>query len=282
MQPAFRSAAAALAAITLLGACTSTPHAPDSPAEVGELRPGAGYLKGYLGREELPDSLALLPPPPADGTPAHADDADAFRQLTALQKGARGTLATRDANLKFPQAAGAFACALGVTVSEQGTPHLNMLLRRTLTDAGLATYKAKDQYKRTRPFVTFSAPTCTPAEEAALSKDGSYPSGQSALGWAWALVLTELAPERADALLRGRSFGQSRGICGVHWKSDIEAGRLIGAATVARLRVNAVFQAQLAAAKQEVVQARAAGQVPPAADCASETQTLRSSSQLAP
>ncbi|HNN34763.1 MAG TPA: phosphatase PAP2 family protein, partial [Ottowia sp.] len=225
MQPAFRSAAAALAAITLLGACTSTPHAPDSPAEVGELRPGAGYLKGYLGREELPDSLALLPPPPADGTPAHADDADAFRQLTALQKGARGTLATRDANLKFPQAAGAFACALGVTVSEQGTPHLNMLLRRTLTDAGLATYKAKDQYKRTRPFVAFSAPTCTPAEEAALSKDGSYPSGHSALGWAWALVLTELAPERADALLlRGRSFGQSRGICGVHWKSDIEAG----------------------------------------------------------
>ena len=283
MQPAFRSAAAALAAITLLGACTSTPHAPDSPAEVGELRPGAGYLKGYLGREELPDSLALLPPPPADGTPAHADDADAFRQLTALQKGARGTLATRDANLKFPQAAGAFACALGVTVSEQGTPHLNMLLRRTLTDAGLATYKAKDKYKRTRPFVTFSAPTCTPAEEAALSKDGSYPSGHSALGWAWALVLTELAPERADALLlRGRSFGQSRGICGVHWKSDIEAGRLIGAATVARLRVNAVFQAQLAAAKQEVVQARAAGQVPPAADCASETQTLRSSLQLAP
>lgn len=96
-------------------------------------------------------------------------------------------------------------------------------------------------------------------------------------------MLTELAPERADALLlRGRSFGQSRGICGVHWKSDIEAGRLIGAATVARLRVNAVFQAQLAAAKQEVVQARAAGQVPPAADCASETQTLRSSLQLAP
>lgn len=132
------------------------------PAEVGELRPGAGYLKGYLGREELPDSLALLPPPPAEGTPAHADDADAFRQLTAMQKGPRGALATRDANLKFPQTAGAFACALGVTVSEQTTPHLNMLLRRTLTDAGLATYKAKDQYKRTRPFVAFSAPTCTP------------------------------------------------------------------------------------------------------------------------
>jgi acid phosphatase (class A) len=68
----------------------------------------------------------------------------------------------------------------------------------------------------------------------------------------------------------------------VHWKSDIEAGRVIGAATVARLRVNEIFQAQLAAARKEVVRARAAGQVPPAADCTSETQTLRSSLQLAP
>ena len=42
------------------------------------------------------------------------------------------------------------------------------------------------------------------------------------------------------------------------------------------------LQAQLAAARKEVVRARAAGQVPPAADCTSETQTLRSSLQLAP
>ena len=90
MHPAIRSAAAALTAITLLGACTSTPHAPVSPAEVGELRPGAGYLKGYLGREELPDSLALLPPPPAEGTPATRRPAAPRPIKAASRKSAKG------------------------------------------------------------------------------------------------------------------------------------------------------------------------------------------------
>jgi acid phosphatase (class A) len=60
-----------------------------------------------------------------------------------------------------------------------------MLMRRTLADAGLATYKAKDHYKRARPFVESKAAICTPQDEAMLRKDGSYPSGHAALGWAW-------------------------------------------------------------------------------------------------
>jgi len=275
--------AAALAASLLMTACASHAPAPTTLAEVGELRPGSGYAKGYLSRDELPDSLALVPPPPAEGSAALADDADAFRLLTALQATPRGALATQDANLKFPAAAGHFACALGISISEQATPNLNMLLRRTLTDAGLSTYKAKDSYKRTRPFVALNAPSCTPTEEAALRKDGSYPSGHSAVGWAWALVLTQAAPERADALLqRGRAFGQSRGICGVHWKSDIQAGRLMGAATVARLQSNATYRAQLAAAQSEIAAARAAGRTPAVSDCAAEAAAQTASVQLAP
>jgi acid phosphatase (class A) len=257
--------------------------APTTVAAVGESRPGSGYVNGYLPRAELPDSLALLPPPPAAGSTALAADAEAFRALTALRSGPRGAQAAQDAVLKFPQAAGHFSCALGVTISEQHTPHLNMLLRRTLTDAGLATYKAKEHYQRTRPFVAFETSSCTPNEEAALRKDGSYPSGHSALGWAWALVLTQAAPERSDALLqRGRAFAQSRGVCGVHWQSDIEAGRLVGSATVARLQTNAVFQAQLAAARSEIASARSKGLVPPAAACTAEAAALGSSTQLAP
>ena len=74
-------------------------------------------------------------------------------------------------------------------------------LNDRLTDAGLATYGAKDHYKRTRPFVANKAPSCTPAEEAMLAKDGSYPSGHASLGWAWGLVLAGIAPDRADAVL---------------------------------------------------------------------------------
>jgi acid phosphatase (class A) len=49
-------------------------------------------------------------------------------------------------------------------------------------------------------------------------KDDSYPSGHTAIGLAWALILCELFPENANLILdRGRAFGESRVVCNVHW-----------------------------------------------------------------
>lgn len=269
-----------LAAALATGACTTPP--PTSATMVGETSEGSGYLNGYLAADQLPDSLTLLPAPPTPGSTAQRLDDESFHQLVALRSTARGELARQDAQLKFPAAAQTFACALGVPVSAQDTPHLEMLLRRTLTDAGRATRKAKEHYQRIRPFVTFAQPSCTPQEENDLSKNGSYPSGHSSVGWAWALVLAEIAPDRSDALLqRGRAFGQSRGICGVHWRSDIEAGRLIGAATVARLQSDAVFSAQLALARTEVERARQRG-ASPGMQCPAHREALAESATLSP
>jgi acid phosphatase (class A) len=96
------------------------------------------------------------------------------------------------------------------------------------------------------------------------------------------LTLSEIAPDRADSILqRGRAFGQSRGICGVHWKSDIEAGRIVGAATFARLQADPVFEAQMAAARAEVTKARQRGATP-VGNCAAEAAELATSSLVAP
>ena len=272
-----------LAGLLLAGGCASparTTAPPTAPAAVGEFRPG--FLNGYLQAAELPDSLALLPAPPAAGSPAQATDDAESHELTRLLGTPRGALAVADADLSFPRATGVFSCALGVPISEQATPNLTMLLRRTLSDAALATYRAKNRYQRTRPFVAFKIPSCTPAMEAMLAKDGSYPSGHAAIGWAWALLLTELAPDRADVILqRGRAFGQSRAICAVHWPSDIESGRTVGAATVARLHANAVFSAQLEAARAEVARQRSL-HATPAGDCAAEAAAIATASSLAP
>ncbi|MDM0047440.1 phosphatase PAP2 family protein [Variovorax sp. J22R115] len=270
--------------INLIGACTTAPPvvAPTSPAEVGELRAGTGFLKGYLAPAEALDSLALLPPPPIEGSPALSADTATFNTLTKFQGTPRGAMAISDANLNFPEAASVFSCALGMQISEKGTPNLNMLLRRTLTDTALATYKAKNKYARVRPFIMLKAGSCTPKEEAFLAKDGSYPSGHSAIGWGWALLLTELAPDRKDALLqRGRAFAQGRAICGVHWQSDIDAGRLVGSAAVAQLHANAVFNAQMSAARAEIARARVVG-APPTAACLAEAATIAGSSLSAP
>ncbi|WP_374653891.1 phosphatase PAP2 family protein [Phenylobacterium sp.] len=272
----FSTGAAALGLALLAAGCGTTPSdkpvAKVAPAPVKEIAPG--YLAGYLAAGTAPNSLSLVPPPPAAGSAALARDEEAAKAAVAQRGSARWNLAIQDAELKFPKAAETFSCALGVEVSEQTTPRLYVLLRRTLVDAGLSTYPTKNLYKRARPFTQNGAPICTPQEEAELRKDGSYPSGHTALGWAWALILTQAAPDRADAVLtRGRAFGQSRVVCNVHWLSDTDEGRMMGAATVARLQSNADFTADLAAAREEILAARAAGKTPKR-DCAAEAAAL--------
>lgn len=267
-----------LSIMVLLAACQSPPPAPPAPpamlAAVGELRAGSGVAKGYLDRRQLPDSRALLPLPPSAGSATAAADLDTHKATRALRGSARWDQAARDAVYRFPAAAGAMSCALGLPVSESATPHLHMLLHRTLVDAGLSTYAAKDHYQRQRPYALLNETTCYPPDDASLRKDGSYPSGHAALGWAWGLVLAELAPERSDALLaRAHAYGQSRVVCGYHWQSDVDAGRLMAAATVARLHADPVFTAQMALARGEIAAARTAGATAPA-HCAAEAAAL--------
>lgn len=108
-----------------------------------------------------------------------------------------------------------------------------------------------------------------------MKKDGSYPSGHTAIGWAWALILTEIAPDRTNEILaRGRSFGESRMVCNVHWYSDIIEGRFMAASTVARLHANETFMADLAEAKKESAAAKAKG-LKPTRDCAAEDEALK-------
>ena len=258
-----------LALAAALAAGCATVQAPTSPEAVPGSRPD--YVVGYLQPAQLPDSLALLRPPPAAGSNASAADEDEYRVTRALRDSPRWALAAKDAELKFPMATEVFSCALAMPISAEATPHLNMLLRRVRADASRATDKAKNHYKRRRPYIAHHDTSCTPKEK---HKNDSYPSGHSSIGWAWALSLAELAPDRADAILqRGYAFGQSRIVCGVHWQSDVEAGRVIGAATVARLHADPVYAAQMAGARKEIASAHAAGLKSPLA-CAAEAQAL--------
>ncbi len=240
--------------------------------QVEEIMPG--MLAGYLSEEEQLDSkLFVLPAPLEDSARQAMDDAWA-NELQQLQEGARWDLAIDDADLAFPAAADTFTCALGIEVSEEGTPALYLLLRRTLTDIGLAPYSAKNSYQRERPFMVSNTPVCTPQDEEALRKDGSYPSGHTSIGWGWALILTELAPDRAEEILaRGRAFGESRNVCNVHWYSDVVAGRLVGAAAVARLHADKEFLKAMDAAREDIDRARSEG-LAPEKNCALEASAL--------
>ena len=269
--PTHRKILIVLTCIAITAGCAGFERQ-SNPAAVPEIHPG--ILAGYLQPEEHPDSLALIPPPPAEGSARLALDEEVSRKGLALRGTKRWELAAKDAELMFPEAASTFSCALGIPITEKDTPHLYMLLRRTLADAGLSTYTAKNKYQRKRPFMKNKEPICTPDEKELLMKDGSYPSGHTAIGWAWALILTEIAPDRVDAILaRGRAFGESRNICNVHWHSDVVEGRFMGAATVARLHADPAFRAEIEAARAKYEAVRTKG-LKPTRDCQVEADAL--------
>lgn len=260
---------AVLAYAALATGCASSGRV-NQLADVPEIRPG--IPAGYLPPTALPNSLALIPPPPAAGSAAFANDEEISRKGLALRGTPRWKLAIEDADLRH--APGAFSCAVNAPVTEHETPRLYLLMRRASTDAGRSTSAAKDYYRRPRPFMVNKEPVCTPDEEESLTKNGSYPSGHTAIGWALALILVEIAPERTDAILaRGRAFGESRVVCNVHWQSDVVEGRLMGAGAVARLHADAAFRVDLEAAKAELAAVRAKG-LKPERDCAEEAAAL--------
>jgi acid phosphatase (class A) len=229
---------------------------------------------GYLSKQELPDSLKLLPAPPAPNSSALALDEQIVKEAVQLRDTARWQLAISDADLSFPNAAGTFSCALNAPITEQDTPTLYKLLQRAMIDANSAVSAAKKHYQRLRPFQVNKLPLCTPNEAEHLSKNGSYPSGHTTIGWTWALLLSELSPEQADAILiRGLEYGNSRNICNAHWHSDVVQARVMAASTVAKLHAKPEFQTDLALAKQELAVVRAKG-LKPIRDCNAEASAL--------
>jgi acid phosphatase (class A) len=105
-----------------------------------------------------------------------------------------------------------------------------------------------------------------------LTHNGSYPSGHSTLSWAWGLVLAELAPDRASQIMaRARGIGDSRVVCGVHYLSDVEAGRLVGASLVAAEHGQAAFRADMDRARAELDALRSGPRAAPT-NCAAQDE----------
>lgn len=211
----------------------------------------SGY---FLTIDQVPNSQILLPPPPDTTSARFAYDVEQYLWGKTLRDTPRGSLAADDAQLDDAGLTAAFSEAFGIDITPENTPEIYKLITGMREDAGdLATRHAKNYYQRTRPYIFFDEMTCVPDAQASLAGNGSYPSGHTAKAWATALILAELNPARQDEILkRGFEMGQSRVICGYHFQSDVDAGRVMGAAVVARLHADEAFDRQLRRAKKEM------------------------------
>jgi acid phosphatase (class A) len=262
----YRQAPLAVALLLLGAACTAASKPPQAP-------PTSQAETGYLSAEARPDERVLIPPPPADGSAAAVADLAVLKATRALEGTPRWQLASRDNTLGYGPLVGDFSCALGAAVDPNSSPAVHRLLNRATLDVSPLIGSGKERYKRPRPFRIAKGPVCidlTPD----FAASGSYPSGHSAVGWTFGLILAELAPDRAaEILARARVFGESRVVCGVHYASDVEAGRAAAEAVFTALQSNPGFQKDLAAARPELSSLRAAAPAPDAARCALENET---------
>jgi acid phosphatase (class A) len=159
-------------------------------------------------------------------------------------------MATKDVSWKDADMLSGFSCALGTVVTPKDVPRILALVHRAGDDTQRETNVAKNANKRLRPFQIDAGEICQPAKELADSYD--YPSGHTTGGWTWALVLADVAPERASQVLtRGRAYGESRIVCGAHNASAVEAGRLSATVTMTSVRATAAYKRDLKKAQAE-------------------------------
>jgi acid phosphatase (class A) len=187
----------------------------------------------------------LLAPPPASGSPAQQRDLKAVLDAQAARTDAQIARAKVTADLSVF----AFADLLGPDFEAAKLPKTAALFKRIHDDAIEVMQAGKKLWNRPRPFLASS--DVHPVGD--KPKSGSYPSGNALLGHLYAIVLADMVPEKsAELFARGDETGDNRIVVGVHFPSDLIAGRRTAVAIAVVLTANPAYQADLAAAKSEL------------------------------
>ena len=191
------------------------------------------------------DLLKLLPPPPAVGSLAHKRDLSELQKLQAQRTKARVAQAIADQE----ETVWRFLEGMEKPIDKTKIPQASKLFRTVYETIRSITAPAKDHFKRVRP--PYVDAKLKPVVK--LTKSFSYPSTHATYGMTASLIVAEMVPEwRAKILEHGRDFGVSRMVGGVHYPTDVEAGRIAGTLIANSLFHNAAFKAAFEPAKAEL------------------------------
>ena len=208
-----------------------------------------GVDPGFLKPSDMFDPAHFLPPPPEDGSPrALAELAETKKIMAEATPAQRAAAASDDGN----ENGTIFAVVLGPAWDLAKLPATAKVINEVTASEGPFSDVAKNEFHRRRPWIVDTTiQTCAPHRP---SQDmQSYPSGHTTVGYGMGVVLANLMPNHAQAILgRSAQFAENRLICGMHFRSDIVAGQQFGTIMAIRLMQNPQFQADMAAAKTEL------------------------------
>ncbi len=220
------------------------------------------------------DMTRLLAPPRNDAD-ALARDLEAVRSLQEERLAEEIERATADGTVSVF----VFADVLGARFNAENLPVTTAFFDKVNREFLAFLQVTKDCWRRPRPFEVDSTitplqgllagatarprtaapagPTDADSPCLAISRDSlyryAYPSGHATFGAMTAILLAELVPERRTPLFeRGWEYGDARMIGGVHFPSDLEAGRILGTVLVALMLQNERFGADLNEVRAEL------------------------------
>jgi acid phosphatase (class A) len=202
------------------------------------------------GETFLPDTAVdlvryLAPPPPVESSANRAELA-ALLQLQATRTPAEVAYAQADQKISVFR----FADSLDTArFKESLLPITAHFFEKTLTTANGIYGVAKKSFARPRPFVTDTAihPVLS------MPTSASYPSGHSMSSNLMAILLANIVPEKKTQIFeRGWVFAEHRALGGVHYPSDLQAGRIAAALVAQRLYQDPEFRKELEASRVEI------------------------------
>lgn len=234
-QPCRRIFGAILAAGLFSAATLSKADAPSAPS-----------TPHFANLAEL-DLAAVLPPPPAVGSLAAQADLETDLQVQASRTPEQAAWA-RLADKFDPWILFGYGNLLGLHFTKADLPHLAALFDDLKADASPLVAGAKQRFARPRPFLVDAR--VRPCAERLTSF--SYPSTHSFSAYECAAILADVFPEKRGELFeRARRIAWSRVIGGVHFPTDLEAGRRLAEAVIAAERKSQAFRAAIGECRDE-------------------------------
>ncbi|MGV1792441.1 acid phosphatase [Rhizobium sp. A37_96] len=205
----------------------------------------ADDAKPFTDAKEV-NLLDLLPPPPAnDSAQMKAELGEILTiQVTRTPEMAARAVADAEENVwRFSDVID------NPKFTKENLPKFSAFFDRIVETEGAVVDPAKDVWKRPRPHLY--SDLVKPIVP--LSKSGSYPSGHTTLGTLMGIVLSNMVPEkRAVIMARAWEYGHNRVVGGIHYATDIEAGRIAGTVIAETIMTHDDYKSEYEGAKAEL------------------------------
>ncbi|KPF71672.1 hypothetical protein IP69_05815 [Bosea sp. AAP35] len=186
------------------------------------------------------DIATLIGLPPAMNSPEQKREFDEVLQITLNRTPEREKAAIADQYQTLAR------FLEGADIPFAGNEHreVRLLFREAQVELSIVLLGVRRLTSRQRPFTIWNRVRVKPCP-GGRPEGTSFPAGHAATAALYAELLAQAAPELAAKLeTRVADYGESRLICGFHYRSDLAAGDKAGRAVAKALLADRAFKAR--------------------------------------